>query len=277
MSKIRVETLQAHADAILCDVLRMITEAGSGHPGGSLSAAECLTYLYFHAMTLDPANPQMADRDRFVLSKGHAAPVLYATLAHRGFFPVEDLMSLRKLGSPLQGHPDMRKVPGVEMSTGSLGTGFSTAIGMALAARLDGSNRRTFVLLGDGELDEGQVWEAAMAAGHYKLNRLIAFVDVNGLQIDGFTKDVMNPEPVDQKFAAFGWDVQVIDGHDFKAIHEAVDQASAASGDRPHMIVMRTVKGQGVSFMENQCKWHGSAPSQDELAQALEELAEGGK
>ncbi|MFP5528233.1 transketolase [Peptococcus simiae] len=277
MSKLQMEELEAHAGEIRSDILRMIAQAGSGHPGGSLSAIECLTYLYFHAMNIDPQNPDMPDRDRFVLSKGHAAPVLYATLAHRGFFPVADLMSLRQLGSKLQGHPDMRKVPGVEMSTGSLGTGFSTAIGMALAARLDGSDRRTFVLLGDGELDEGQVWEAAMAASHYRLGRLIAFADVNGLQIDGFTKDVMNPEPVDAKFAAFGWDVQVVDGHNFQAIHDAVEGASAQPGDRPHMIVLRTIKGHGISFMENECKWHGTAPSEEELARALEECLKGDK
>lgn len=277
MSKLQTEELEAHAGEIRTDILRMIAHAGSGHPGGSLSAIECLTYLYFHAMHIDPQAPDMPDRDRFVLSKGHAAPVLYATLARRGFFPVEDLMSLRQLGSKLQGHPDMCKVPGVEMSTGSLGTGFSTAIGMALAARLDGSDRRTFVLLGDGELDEGQVWEAAMAAAHYRLGRLIAFVDINGLQIDGFTKDVMNPEPVDAKFAAFGWDVQVVDGHSFQALHEAVEKAGTRPGDQPHMIIMRTIKGHGVSFMENECKWHGRAPSEEELTQALAECAKGDK
>lgn len=266
------ENLKTVAGRIRCDIINMLGEAGSGHPGGSLSAVELLTYLYFKEMNIDPECPRDPERDRFVLSKGHAAPVLYATLAERGFIDRALLKTLRKLGSPLQGHPDMRQVPGVEMSTGSLGTGFSTSIGMTLAARLDGSSRYTFVLLGDGELEEGQVWEAAMAAAHYGLAHLIAFVDLNGLQIDGFTKDIMNPNPVADKFAAFGWDVQQISGHDFDAIAGAIANAKASTSGRPQMIVMETVKGRGVSFMENQCGWHGKAPKQDEVAQAIAEL-----
>lgn len=266
--------LTEQATVIRRDIIRMIGEANSGHPGGSLSAVELLTYLYFEEMHVDPADPHMADRDLFVLSKGHAAPVLYATLAERGFFAPEDLLSLRKLGSKLQGHPDMRKVPGVDMSTGSLGTGISAAVGMALARKLDGSDRYVYALLGDGEIEEGQVWEAAMAAAHYGLDHLIAFVDHNGLQIDGRTKDVMNVDPVDAKFAAFGWDVQVIDGHSFQAIAEAIAKAKAAGTGRPQMIVMDTVKGKGVSFMEGEAGWHGKAPNADQVAEALKELGE---
>ncbi|MEE0509608.1 MAG: transketolase [Peptococcaceae bacterium] len=266
--------LALKATTIRRDIVKMIGAANSGHPGGSLSAVELLTYLYFEEMHVDPDHPDMADRDLFVLSKGHAAPVLYATLAERGFFAPEDLLSLRKLGSKLQGHPDMRKVPGVDMSTGSLGTGISAAVGMALARKLDNSARYVYALLGDGELDEGQVWEAAMAAAHYKLGHLIAFVDHNGLQIDGRTMDVMNVDPVDEKFAAFGWDVQVIDGHSFAAIANAIAQAKASESGKPQMIVMNTIKGKGVSFMENEVGWHGKAPSAEQVAQALEELGE---
>lgn len=257
-----------------CDIIEMVGAAGSGHPGGSLSAVELLTYLYFEEMHIDPQNPQLPDRDRFVLSKGHAAPVLYAALAERGYFDPAVLSTLRKLGSPLQGHPDMKKVSGVEMSTGSLGTGFSTSIGMALALQMDHSPARVFVLLGDGELQEGQVWESAMAAAHYKLDRLIAFVDLNGLQIDGYTKDVMNPNPVADKFRAFGWDVQEVDGHDIDQLREAVARAKGVSG-QPHMIVMKTTKGRGVSFMADRCEWHGSAPSAEQVAEAIRELKEG--
>lgn len=256
------------------DIITMIGAAASGHPGGSLSAVELLTYLYFVEMDIDPAQPDKADRDLFVLSKGHAAPVLYATLAERGYFATEDLTSLRKLGSKLQGHPDMRKVPGVDMSTGSLGTGISAAVGMALARKLDGSDRYVYALLGDGEIEEGQVWEAAMAAAHYGLDHMIAFVDHNGLQIDGRTADVMNVDPVDAKFAAFGWDVQVIDGHSFAAIADAIAAAKAATSGKPQMIVMNTIKGKGVSFMENEAGWHGSAPNAEQVAQALAELGE---
>lgn len=254
------------------DILTMITEAGSGHPGGSLSAVEILTLLYFKVMKIDPQRPNWPERDRFVLSKGHAAPALYAVLAERGFFPRAELNGLRKLGSMLQGHPDMKRTPGVEISTGSLGQGFSAAVGMALGARLSGGASRVYALLGDGELQEGQVWEAAMAAAHYKLDGLTAFVDHNGYQIDGPITEVMSPEPIAEKFRAFGWAVFEADGHDFAALTDAVGRALAVSG-RPQVIVCRTVKGKGVSFMENQAGWHGKAPSREQLAQALAELA----
>ncbi len=265
------QMLKEQATKIRRDIVSMIGAAKSGHPGGSLSAAEILTYLYFEEMNVNPAEPKWEDRDRFVLSKGHAAPVLYATLAHRGFFPVEELMSLRKIGSPLQGHPDMKKVPGVDMSTGSLGTGFSAATGIALACQLDKKENYVYTVLGDGEIQEGQVWEAAMSAAHYKLDNLIAFVDNNGLQIDGNIDDVLSPNPIDAKFAAFGWHVQVIDGHDFQQIADAIAAAKAETG-KPSVIVAKTVKGKGVSYMENQAGWHGSAPNVEQVAQAMEEL-----
>ena len=265
------QMLKEQAKQIRRDIVSMVGAAKSGHPGGSLSAAEILTYLYFEEMNVNPAEPKWEDRDRFVLSKGHAAPVLYAALARRGFFPAEDLMSLRKIGSHLQGHPDMKKVPGVDMSTGSLGTGFSAATGIALACQLDKKPSYVYTLLGDGELQEGQVWEAAMSAAHYKLDNLIAFVDNNGLQIDGNIDDVLSPNPIDAKFAAFGWHVQVIDGHDFGQIADAVRVAKAETG-KPSVIVAKTVKGKGVSYMENQAGWHGSAPNAEQVAQAMEEL-----
>ena len=265
------QMLKEQAKQIRRDIVSMVGAAKSGHPGGSLSAAEILTYLYFEEMNVNPAEPKWEDRDRFVLSKGHAAPVLYAALARRGFFLAEDLMSLRKIGSHLQGHPDMKKVPGVDMSTGSLGTGFSAATGIALACQLDKKPSYVYTLLGDGELQEGQVWEAAMSAAHYKLDNLIAFVDNNGLQIDGNIDDVLSPNPIDAKFAAFGWHVQVIDGHDFAQIADAVKAAKAAAG-KPSVIVAKTVKGKGVSYMENQAGWHGSAPNAEQVAQAMEEL-----
>ena len=249
----------------------MIGQAKSGHPGGSLSATEIVTYLYFEELRIDPTNPKWDDRDRFILSKGHAAPVLYAALARRGFFPTEELSTLRKIGSHLQGHPDMKKVPGVDMSTGSLGTGFSAATGIAMACKLDKKENYVYTLLGDGEIQEGQVWEAAMSAAHYKLDNLIAFLDNNGLQIDGNIDDVLSPNPIDAKFAAFGWHVLVIDGHDFKQIADAVAAAKAEKG-RPTMIVAKTVKGKGVSYMENQAGWHGSAPNEGQVAQAMAEL-----
>lgn len=271
MDEHAIKELKEMAKTIRRDIVEMIGEAKSGHPGGSLSAADIVTYLYFSEMNIDPLEPKWKERDRFVLSKGHAAPVLYAALAHRGFFPKESLYTSRKIGSNLQGHPDMNKVPGVDMSTGSLGTGISAAVGMALAGKLDKANYRVFALLGDGELQEGQVWEAAMAAAHYKLDNLIAFVDNNGLQIDGNVEDVMSPAPIGAKFEAFGWFVQEIDGHDFNAIAEALNKAKEQKG-HPSIIVAHTVKGKGVSFMENQASWHGSAPSAEQVAIAKEEL-----
>ena len=271
MDEHAIKELKEMAKIIRRDIVEMIGEAKSGHPGGSLSAADIVTYLYFSEMNIDPLEPKWKERDRFVLSKGHAAPVLYAALAHRGFFPKESLYTLRKIGSNLQGHPDMNKVPGVDMSTGSLGTGISAAVGMALAGKLDKANYRVFALLGDGELQEGQVWEAAMAAAHYKLDNLIAFVDNNGLQIDGNVEDVMSRAPIGAKFEAFGWFVQEIDGHDFNAIAEALNKAKEQKG-HPSIIVAHTVKGKGVSFMENQASWHGSAPSAEQVAIAKEEL-----
>lgn len=272
MEEQTLKKLESKAKEIRTNIVEMIGQAKSGHPGGSLSAVEIVTYLYFEAMTIDPTRPDWSERDRFILSKGHAAPVLYATLAQRGYFVLEELNSLRQLGSKLQGHPDMKKVKGVDMSTGSLGTGFSTCIGMALADRLDGKNRYVYTLLGDGELEEGQVWEAAMAAAHYGLDHLIAFVDHNRLQIDGDIAKVMSPEPIDEKFAAFGWQVLVIDGHDFQAIDDAVQIAQQTSG-KPTVIIANTIKGKGVSFMENQAGWHGNAPNAEQVALAKSELA----
>lgn len=267
----RLEQLRDKARVIRRHIITMVGAAGSGHPGGSLSAADIVTALYYEVMRIDPRRPDWPERDRFVLSKGHAAPVLYAALAERGYFPVEELTTLRKLGSPLQGHPDMRKVPGVEMSTGSLGQGLSAANGMALAGKLDGRDYRVFVMLGDGEIQEGQIWEAAMAAAHYKLDNVIAFLDYNGLQIDGPVEEIMSPAPVADKWRAFGWEVQEIDGHDMAAILDAVARVREVKG-RPSMIVARTVKGRGCSFMENQVGWHGSAPKPEQVEQALKEL-----
>ncbi|MDR7402962.1 MAG: transketolase [Armatimonadota bacterium] len=274
MTKEEAEMLQEVARKLRRDILTMITEAGSGHPGGSLSAVEIVTALYFRVMRLDPAQPDWPDRDYFVLSKGHAAPVLYAALAARGFFPRQDLWTLRKLGSHLQGHPASRYTPGVEVSTGSLGQGLAVANGLALAARLDGRSARVYVLLGDGENQEGMVWEAAMAAAHYRLDNLTAFLDHNGLQIDGPVAEVMSPEPLADKWRAFGWHVLEIDGHDFDAILDAVAEAQQTRG-RPTMIVAKTVKGKGVPFMENEVGWHGTAPSRQELERALAGLAGG--
>lgn len=253
-------------------IVSMITEAASGHPGGSLSAVEIMTALYFKLMKLDNFRPRWAERDLFVLSKGHASPVLYAALAERGFFPVEELMTFRKVSSRLQGHPDRKLTPGVDMTSGSLGQGLSAANGMALAAKLDKQDQRwVYVLLGDGELQEGQVWEAAMTSAHYSLDNIIAFVDYNGLQIDGNICDVMNVASIKDKFEAFNWHVQEIDGHDYGQIFAAVDIAKASTG-KPSVIIARTVKGKGVSFMENQAGWHGSAPSREQAEQALKEL-----
>ena len=264
--------LEETARGIRKDIVRMIGKASSGHPGGSLSAVEIVTLLYFEQMKVDEKNPQAKDRDRFVLSKGHAAPLLYATLAAKGFFPRAELENLRQLGSILQGHPDMNKVPGVDMSTGSLGQGISVATGMALGAKMDNEKYKVYALLGDGEIQEGIVWEAAMAASHYQLNNLIAFVDNNNLQIDGAICDVMSPYPIDEKFAAFGWNVIVVkNGHDFDELRKAIEAAKQAK-DKPTVIICTTVKGKGVSFMENNAGWHGKGPNAEQVQQALAEL-----
>ncbi len=259
------------ARKVRLDIIRETFNAGSGHPGGSLSCADILTALYFGEMNIDPADPKMKGRDRFVLSKGHAVPAQYAVLAERGYFPVSDIMTLRKLGSPFQGHGNMRKVPGIEMSTGSLGQGFSASVGMALADRLDNNGARVYALLGDGEIQEGIVWEAAMSAAHYGLSSLTAIVDWNGLQIDGRNDDVMKVTPIKEKFEAFGWHVIEIDGHDFSQIFDALD-AARAEKEKPTAIIAKTVKGKGVSYMEDQAGWHGKAPSEEEAMQAVKEL-----
>lgn len=263
--------LARRAKAIRRHILTMVTAAKSGHPGGSLSAADILATLYFAEMKVDPHRPDDPERDRFVLSKGHAAPVLYATLAERGFFSQQELCTLRQIDSRLQGHPDMKMTPGVDMTTGSLGQGISAACGMALAGRLDGRPYRVYVLLGDGELEEGQVWEAAMFAAHHKLDNLTAFVDYNGLQIDGPVREVMSPLPIPDKWRAFGWNVLEIDGHDYHAIYDAIQTAKTVKG-RPTVIVAHTVKGKGVGSMENVVDWHGKAPSRQECDAFLAEL-----
>ena len=253
-------------------IVQAVYAANSGHPGGSLSAADIMTSLFFEEMRIDPDEPNKSSRDLFVLCKGHAAPALYATLAARGYFAVEELLSLRKLDSRLQGHPDMRKLPGVDYSTGSLGLGLSAAVGMALAAKTQQSDQRVYALLGDGELQEGQVWEAAMAAAHYKLTNLVAIIDNNGLQIDGNIGDVMNPYPLVDKWLAFGWHVLEIDGHSFDDLNRAFKEARIAVG--PTVIIAKTVKGKGVSFMEGKAEWHGKAPSEAEFDLAMQELGE---
>ncbi len=253
-------------------LVKALHGAGSGHPGGSLSCADIVSYLYFDKMNVSPDKAKDPDRDRFVLSKGHACPALYAALAMRGFFPEEELWSLRKSSGILQGHPDMVRIPGIDMSTGSLGQGVSAACGIALAGKADGKDYRVYTILGDGEIQEGQVWEAAMFAAHYKLDNLTAFIDYNGLQIDGDVHQVMSPAPIDQKFAAFGWHVQIIDGHDFAAIDAAVTAAEAVK-DKPSVIICKTVKGKGVSFMENNAGWHGKAPNAEQYAIAEAELS----
>lgn len=266
--------LEQKANDIRKDIVRMIAEAGSGHPGGSLSCTDILCALYFGGvMKHDPAQPKMPGRDWFFLTKGHAAPALYAVLAHAGYFPVEDLMTLRKLGSKLQGHPDASMVPGVEVGTGSLGQGLSIAAGTAAGLKLDGSEGTCFAVLGDGECEEGQVWEAAMFAAHKKLGNLVAIVDHNGLQIDGNITDVCSPEDLGEKFAAFGWDVARVDGHNIAELIDVLGAAKAAGGTKPHAIIAETVKGKGVSFMENQAGWHGKAPNAEQLEQALADLA----
>ncbi|MBQ9316449.1 MAG: transketolase [Atopobiaceae bacterium] len=253
------------------DIIEMLAAAGSGHPGGSLSACDILAVLYFEKMNVDPSNPEDPDRDRLVLAKGHAAPALYAALAEKGFFPRKDLITLRKSSSYLQGHPNMNITPGVEMSTGSLGQGLSVANGMALAGRLDGRDYYVYCVMGDGEIQEGQVWEAAMSAAHCGLDHVIAFVDHNHLQIDGNNDEVMTVNPIEDKFRAFGWHVLTIDGHDYDAISEAVETAKETKG-KPTLIVAETVKGKGVSFMENQVGWHGVAPNAEQAEKALAEL-----
>ena len=268
--------LQKMAVEVRKNLLIGLHAAKAGHPGGSLSAADVFTYLYFEEMNVDPKNPQWADRDRFVLSKGHTAPGLYATLALKGYFPVEEMVTLRKLGSKLQGHPCIQYTPGIDMSSGSLGQGISAAVGMAISAKMDGKEYRTYTLLGDGELQEGQVWEAAMMAGHRKLDNLCVIVDNNNLQIDGEIDTVCSPYPIDKKFEAFNFHVINIDGNDFDQIDAAFKEARATKG-MPTAIIMKTVKGKGVSFMENQPGWHGMAPNDEQFAQAMEELEKAGE
>ena len=263
--------LQRAANEVRKGIITAVHGAKAGHPGGSLSAADVFTYLYFEEMNIDPKDPKKADRDRFVLSKGHTAPGLYSALANRGYFPVEDLKTLRHLGSYLQGHPCMQETPGVDMSSGSLGQGISAAVGMALAAKMDGKDYRTYTLLGDGEIQEGQVWEAAMFAGHRKLDNLVVIVDNNGLQIDGKIDDVCSPYPIDKKFEAFNFHVINIDGNDFDQIDAAFKEAKATKG-MPTAIICKTVKGKGVSFMENNAGWHGKAPNDEEYATAMADL-----
>ena len=263
--------LAKQANEIRKGIVTAVHEAKAGHPGGSLSAADIMTYLYFEEMNIDPANPKMEDRDRFVLSKGHVAPALYSTLAHRGFFPVEELKTLRKLGSRLQGHPCMQECPGIDMSSGSLGQGFSAAAGMALSAKMNNKDYRVYAMCGDGEIQEGQIWEAAMFAGFRKLDNLVVIVDNNGLQIDGKIDDVCSPYPITDKFKAFNFNVIEIDGHDFDAIRAAFTKAKEVKG-MPTAIIAKTVKGKGVSFMENQASWHGTAPNDEQYKIAMEDL-----
>ncbi|MFG6319804.1 MAG: transketolase [Clostridia bacterium] len=265
------DELKLKATKIRRNIVNMIYLASSGHPGGALSITDILTVLYFTEMNVDPLNPKDENRDRFVLSKGHASAALYATLAERGFIQNEDLLGFRKLDSNLQGHPDMNKVPGVDMTTGSLGQGLSTANGMALAGKLDNKNYRVYCVLGDGEIEEGQVWEAAMSASHYKLDNLCVIVDNNNLQIDGTVDKVMSPYPIAEKFESFGFNVIEIDGHDYKQIIEAFENAKKITG-KPTAIIAKTIKGKGVSFMENQASWHGKAPTEEEFTQAMKDL-----
>ena len=268
--------LMKTANEVRKGIVTAVHSAKSGHPGGSLSAADIYTYLYFEEMNIDPKDPKKADRDRFVLSKGHTAPGYYSTLAHRGFFPVEDLTTLRKVGSYLQGHPDMKHIPGVDMSSGSLGQGISAAVGMAISAKLSNDDYRVYTLLGDGEIQEGQVWEASMLAGHRKLDNLVVIVDNNNLQIDGKITDVNSPYPIDKKFEAFNFHVINIDGNDFAQIEAAFKEARETKG-MPTAIIAKTIKGKGVSFMEDQAGWHGKAPNDEQYAQAMEELEKAGE
>ena len=268
--------LMKTANEVRKSIVTAVHAAKSGHPGGSLSAADIFTYLYFKEMNIDPADPKKADRDRFVLSKGHTAPGLYAALAHRGFFPVEELLSLRKVGSYLQGHPDMKHIPGVDMSSGSLGQGISAAVGMAISGKLSNEDYRVYTLLGDGEIQEGQVWEAAMLAGFQKLDNLVVIVDNNNLQIDGAIDEVNSPYPIDKKFEAFNFHVINIDGHNFDEIDAAFKEARATKG-MPMAIIAKTVKGKGVSFMEDKAGWHGKAPNDEEYAIAMADLEKAGE
>ena len=269
--------LQKTANEVRKGIVTAVHSAKAGHPGGSLSAADLFTYLYFEEMNIDPKEPKKADRDRFVLSKGHTAPGLYATLANRGYFPVEDLKTLRHIGSYLQGHPDMKHIPGVDMSSGSLGQGISAAVGMALAGKMDNADYRVYTLLGDGEIQEGQVWEAFMFAGHRKLDNLVVIVDNNGLQIDGKIEDVCSPYPIDKKFEAFNFHViNVEDGNDFDQLAAAFKEAKETKG-MPTAIIMKTVKGKGVSYMENNAGWHGKAPNDEEYAIAMADLEKVGE
>lgn len=271
MDELLKKQLQITACKVRMGIIEGVYNAKSGHPGGSLSIADTLTYLYFAKLHVYPDNPKLPDRDRFVLSKGHTAPALYSVLAHRGFFPVEELKTLRHIGARLQGHPDMKHIPGVDMTTGSLGQGISAACGMALSAKLSGDTYNVYAVLGDGELEEGQVWEAAMFAAHYKLDNLVAVVDNNGLQIDGKISDVCSPYPIDEKFKAFGWHVVTMDAHDFDSIEKAFNEAETVV-NQPTVIIQTSVKGKGVSYMENQVSWHGSAPNTEQYEQAMSEL-----
>ena len=273
MNKLELKKI---ANEVRKGIVTSVHSAKAGHPGGSLSAADIYTYLYFVEMNVDPKEPKKADRDRFVLSKGHTAPGYYATLAQRGFFPVEDLVTLRKVGSYLQGHPCMQHIPGVDMSSGSLGQGISAAVGMAISAKLSNDDYRVYTLLGDGEIQEGQVWEAAMLAGHRKLDNLVVIVDNNGLQIDGNIADVCSPYPIDKKFEAFNFHVINIDGHDYDQIEAAFKEARETKG-QPTAIIAKTIKGKDVSFMENQASWHGVAPNDDQYAQAMKDLEKVGE
>lgn len=267
--------LQKIANEIRKGIITSIFSAKCGHPGGSLSATDILTYLYFEELNIDPKNPKKENRDLFVLSKGHVAPALYSTLAQRGYFPVEDLKTLRKIGSYLQGHPDMKHTPGVDMSTGSLGQGVSAAVGMALSAQLSNNDYRIYTLLGDGEIQEGQVWEAAMFAGHHKLDNLVVIIDNNGLQIDGNIEDICSPYPIDEKFKAFNFNVINADAHDFDSLSNAFKKAKEYKG-KPSMIIAKSIKGKGVSFMENNVAWHGAAPNKEQYDIAMKELEEAG-
>ena len=271
MEQSKILKLSRTANNVRKNIIEGVYNAGCGHPGGSLSIADIITYLYFEEMNIDPQNPKYENRDRFVLSKGHTAPALYATLAERGFFPKEDIKSLRKTTSYLQGHPDMKGTPGVDMTTGSLGLGFSAACGMALSGKISNEDYRVYTILGDGETEEGQVWEAAMFAGHYNLDNLVAIVDWNGLQIDGPIAEVMNPTPHDEKFKAFGWHVISIDAHNFDEIEAALAEAKTVKG-KPTVIIAKSIKGKGVSYMENKCEWHGAAPKQDLYEVAVADL-----